>query len=591
MPFTALRPTLLGALAPAFALLLGLTPQGAHALGVGRPLALSSLGKPLDVFIPVTLADGETLTDSCLRAEVTAGDARVPAGLLQLRLEGETGQQRIHLQSAVRIEEPALRITLALGCPLRLTREFNVLIDPPGGVEAAPPVPVPPPLAALPVAPAPVTTPASAPREAVEGVQAVQAEPRSKPRPRPQAHARPRSSGPRLVMERPEVLVNPAAPRPAATAEPAAELTPELEAQISQLERTVAQLRAELEARQAQPAAEPQAVPSSAAAPADLPASRPTASTPRTAAAPHASPYRDPQIWLMTFALSLLAGSAAFFGSRWFDERARRERAHWRSLQAKAEGAVPPPSPAPAVGIAPPVAAALTAALPDAHANDATRPQPKPMAWPPPQLVTAIPIAEATPVAPTEPAMLSTVPMPVHASAQPQAPHLAIADELLDLQQQVDFLLLLGQHEAAAELLTHRLTRGAGGAMPLLMLMELCQQRGEPEVFAELAQQYAQRFQLPGPDWAQSLARGRGLDLCPSVIAHLQVVWDQPEAAMQMLQDLLAAGGGPGVPGFELPSYRDLLTLYSVARDLYEAGLRGDGVDVMLPIDSRFSGD
>ncbi|MFX7961055.1 hypothetical protein ABTK60_19400, partial [Acinetobacter baumannii] len=92
-----------------------------------------------------------------------------------------------------------------------------------------------------------VTTPASAPREAVEGVQAVQAEPRSKPRPRPQAHARPRSSGPRLVMERPEVLVNPAAPRPAATAEPAAELTPELEAQISQLERTVAQLRAELE--------------------------------------------------------------------------------------------------------------------------------------------------------------------------------------------------------------------------------------------------------------------------------------------------------------------------------------------------------
>ncbi|MCH8856816.1 MAG: acyl-CoA dehydrogenase family protein, partial [Proteobacteria bacterium] len=30
-------------------------------------------------------------------------------------------------------------------------------------------------------------------------------------------------------MERPEVLVNPAAPRPAATAEPAAELTPELE--------------------------------------------------------------------------------------------------------------------------------------------------------------------------------------------------------------------------------------------------------------------------------------------------------------------------------------------------------------------------
>eukprot|EP01031_Cornospumella_fuschlensis_P002211 gene2211-2773_t len=84
MPITALRPTLLGALTPALALLLGLVPQGAQALGLGRPQVHSTLGRPLDVSIPLTLAEGEPLTDSCLRAEVTAGDARVPAGLLQL---------------------------------------------------------------------------------------------------------------------------------------------------------------------------------------------------------------------------------------------------------------------------------------------------------------------------------------------------------------------------------------------------------------------------------------------------------------------------------------------------------------------------
>jgi pilus assembly protein FimV len=54
MPFTALRPTLLGALTPALALLFGLVPQGAEALGLGRPLIHSGLGKPLDASIPLT---------------------------------------------------------------------------------------------------------------------------------------------------------------------------------------------------------------------------------------------------------------------------------------------------------------------------------------------------------------------------------------------------------------------------------------------------------------------------------------------------------------------------------------------------------
>jgi len=219
----------------------------------------------------------------------------------------------------------------------------------------------------------------------------------------------------------------------------------------------------------------------------------------------------------------------------------------------------------------------MAAALPDEGQHQATRPQPRPMAWPP------------APVASPAPLPLSTQAMPLQAAAAPVlSQELTVADELLDLQQQVDFLQLLGQHEAAADLLANRLTRGNAGAMPCLMLMELCQHRGEPDVFAELAKQFEARFRAPAPAWSQSLSRGRALDASPSVIAHLQVVWANPAAAMQMLRELLASGGGPGVPRFELPAYRDLLTLYSVARDLFEAGLRSDDVDLMLPIDSRF---
>ncbi|RZJ01673.1 MAG: hypothetical protein EOP39_23455, partial [Rubrivivax sp.] len=271
MPLTALRPTLLGALTPALALLLGLAPD-AQALGLGRPQIHSALGKPLDASIPLALADGEQLSDSCVRAEVSAGDARVPAGLLQMRVEGEPGQQRIRLQSLARIDEPALRITLALGCPLRLTREFNAFIDPAAGavVPAPPPSPVAPPVAApapRALADAPPPTPAPVTRQ----------------RPR----AKPRATGPRLVLERPEVLVA-EAPRPAKPASAAElEMTPELEAQISQLEQTVAQLRAELEARlQAEAAASAVLPPPPASAPIAAPPPAPVRSA-------HASPYRD----------------------------------------------------------------------------------------------------------------------------------------------------------------------------------------------------------------------------------------------------------------------------------------------------------
>lgn len=576
MPFKAPRPTLLTAMTPALALLLGLAPQGAEALGLGRPQVHSALGRPLDVSIPLNLADGEQLTEACARAEVSAGDARVPAGLLQIRIEGEPGQQRIRLQSLVRIEEPALRITLALGCPLRLTREFNAFVDPPAGAAQAP--------ASVP-APVPVAAPAVV--AAAPAVTMAQADaPPPRPAAKPRVRAKPRPSGPRLVLERPEVLVQAPTVQAAASA-PAMEVTPELEAQITQLEQTVAQLRADLEAR----------FKAEAASAAPVAASVAPVAAPAAPAPVRASHQRDPLTWALTLGLGLLAGVGAYQLSRWRDERRSRELAYWRAMQAAEGGGAGgvPAKAVPSPGMAPQVLADA-ASLPDEGQHTATRPQPRPMSWaPPPILAQPLVRPQApAPVAPPVPApasdsMLATQPMPVQAAAAPAlAQELTIADELLDLRQQADFLQLLGQHDAAADLLSARVGQGLAGAMPLLMLMEMCQQRGEPDAFTQLARQFEQQTGAIAPQWTQSLARGRGLDSCASVVAHLQVVWGDPPAAMQMLQDLLARGGGPGVQQFELPAYDDLLLLYSVARDLFEAGQRSEGVDFMLPLDSQF---
>ncbi|NCT84793.1 MAG: hypothetical protein GXC94_16730 [Comamonadaceae bacterium] len=533
-------------------LLLGLPPQEARALGLGRPLLHSALGKPLDVSVPLSLADGEQLTDACLRAEVSAGEARVPAGLLQLRLEGEPGERYIRLRSEARIDEPTLRITLALGCPLRLTREFNVFVDPPAQAAV---VPQPsPPVALPPVMPPQPPVAEAAPRPPVDA-----------PAPQPRRRAKPRPAAPRLMLDRPELLVAEAAPpqKPAASAVDQA-LTPEMEAQISQLEQTVAQLRSELLARRQ---AEAQAASAARAVASVAPVTGPT-----VALGARTPAYRDPMIWMLTLVASLLAGTAAFYLSRWRDQRSRSELAYWRALHA-AEGAASPPTVV-ATGQASP-AVGTASALPDESPHQITQPQPRPMPWPP-----AVP-----------PGSSGRSPLPAQAAAAPLlSSELGIADELLDLQQQVDFLQLLGQPDAAADLLADWVARAQGGAMPHLLQLELSQQRGDSAAFAEQARRFEQRYGSPLPQWGQSLSQGRGLDGCPSVMAHLQVVWGEPAEAMQLLQQWLARGGGPGVPRFELPAYRDLLTLYGVARDLFEAGLRSDEVDLMLPMDAPAGG-
>ncbi|WP_369973929.1 FimV family protein, partial [Pelomonas sp. KK5] len=113
--------------------LAALVPASALALGVGSPLTHSSLGQPLNLLFPLRLTADETLGPDCVRAEVLAGEARVPQGLLQFRLESDSqGRVRgVRLFSTVQIDEPIVTVNLSLGCPPRLTRQYTAFVDPP----------------------------------------------------------------------------------------------------------------------------------------------------------------------------------------------------------------------------------------------------------------------------------------------------------------------------------------------------------------------------------------------------------------------------------------------------------------------------
>lgn len=164
-------------------------------------------------------------------------------------------------------------------------------------------------------------------------------------------------------------------------------------------------------------------------------------------------------------------------------------------------------------------------------------------------------------------------------------------EELIDLEQQVDFFMVLGQDDAAIELLSSRLNqRDAASGLPFLKLMELYQRRGDREAFDRVGARFAEQFHARSPSWSDDLNLGEGLEAHPELIERLESAWQDPDGSMSLLQDLLSKhqeySGDLG-----LPAYRDLLMLYAVARDRSEHEVHGDSIDVVLPLDATAAPD
>lgn len=101
----------------------------AQALGLG-PLAVhSSLGNALQATIPVYGLAAEELAANCLKARVLALDGSVlsrPAAAVT----GSGANASIRISSREGIMEPAVSITVEIGCASAVRREYQVLLDP-----------------------------------------------------------------------------------------------------------------------------------------------------------------------------------------------------------------------------------------------------------------------------------------------------------------------------------------------------------------------------------------------------------------------------------------------------------------------------
>ncbi|MEY4883793.1 MAG: hypothetical protein RIS34_1647 [Pseudomonadota bacterium] len=118
----------------AICILLLFEALGCSALTLGRSSGAVILGKPLDVSTTVQVDDGENITALCLVAEIFYGDVQQPPGQVRLALApGVNGQPaRVNIQSFNPVDEPVVAVTLRAGCPQSISRRYVFMAEVPG---------------------------------------------------------------------------------------------------------------------------------------------------------------------------------------------------------------------------------------------------------------------------------------------------------------------------------------------------------------------------------------------------------------------------------------------------------------------------
>ena len=554
------------------------------SIGLGRVTSAATLGQPLAITLPVRLEAGEALAPECIHAEVFFGDNRQPASAVQVA----AGAEGIRITTSTLVDEPVVNTQVSVGCTSQVSRKFTLFADPPAvNLAQVPSAPQPRATAAQPrqnrpqesqvqVAAAPTPAPAARQRRSPAASRTTTAQTRARSpastvqarRAERTAAERTASATPRLqldpidagVLADPGLRLDDTLPPPSdggGSAQQAAAST--LWRALNTTPEEMARDREKLQKLEEQLVA----------------IRRDSAATRESLAALQARLLRAEE---ERYANPLVLGLTAFcalllvlLGYTWWQQRRQMQAAWW-----KAEGQ----------------AVAETMAQPGAaHSSEAQgmlrKAEPE-VTDPTPFTTTAAAGFSQAPV-PPPPQVRVQEELPVVVPPPAEAPRREVSvEELIDLEQQAEFFVVLGQEDAAIDLLMSHVRNTAGTSpLPYLKLLEIYQHRGDRAEYDRIRDRFNNRFNAYAPSWDEDLMQGRSLADYPDVIRRLESLWATPAHALDVLQaSLLRQDENAGT--FDLPAYRELLFLYSIARDLSDTGrATGDVVDLLLPLDDE----
>lgn len=549
------------------------------ALGLGNITDIPVLGEPLNITIPIMGAADERVPPECVRAEVLAGETLLVGRVVRTQVlpGGKTALFRVQVSTEVRINEPLISVSLDVGCTSPLNKQYTLFVDPPAsvttpldlssatevmggteprlmdssnsGVLSTSPAPSASKnsQAATPVAkkprrapdPAGVALQALAPTK----VQAASARKASAKATAPRKDGATNVSGPRLSLEAPTM-------DDSKSTSTSAERDPELGAQLAklnELEQFLNQLKAESQAAQTRADGLQTKL---QGAQDELERERQKVRLAEEALERELQSKREQPliVWVLGGVVVVLGGALGLM------LRSQR-RKHGSFLDGASLSSVGPASRnflnSASLQSLQPMVGNQTASDSVSHG------------------VASVEISEVT-----ESQMDAD-------SGLPSRLREMAADELVDLEQQADFFMALGQDQAAIDLLNGHIN-GASSASPLpyLKLMEIYGTKNDRMGYEQLRLRFQRRFNAVVPDWGISLDDGKALDHYPEVSQLLSASWGTPASALKLLESYLFRSDGQ-VSAFDLPAYHDLVLLYAVARDLVSTGdpaLRGKAV-------------
>ncbi len=118
---------------------LGLTPLGALALGLGELTVESRLGAPFSASTVIRAGADETVEPGCVSVKAAPADSGIP-GIPRARvaLEPRDGGYLLRVRTQRAVLEPVVAFVLAADCPgaAPVRREYTLLLDPPASVWA-----------------------------------------------------------------------------------------------------------------------------------------------------------------------------------------------------------------------------------------------------------------------------------------------------------------------------------------------------------------------------------------------------------------------------------------------------------------------
>jgi pilus assembly protein FimV len=573
-----------------FGAVLAVLAGSAHALGFGRIGGSTTLGQQLNFSALVRLDPDEQLSNECVSAEVQSGDNKLPAGAVRVSVEPAAGasDRLLRVTTLTLLDEPVVTVTVSAGCTSRLSRKFVVFLDPPL-INLAQSAPAEPPPAASEPARQDSAVPANATPARAPAVAAAPAAPSQAPKPR----LRPKS-----------LTVNPganAAAAAAAAARARKQRANEQEAAANRVPPTGARLKLEAPvAAPGQRASESSTKPLAGAGGA--------ASAVIAQAQAAASSALDEQSQLIAKERERLKALEDSLGRLRAETEANQKTL--MSLQSRLKGAESERFSNPLVYALGGLCAALVLAVGAMWRRHSLReaawwsqPQPgaaaeTPTRAPPPVMVDSVTTGPRSEAFESEPAALPAAPaaaafvsapdtLPAQPRAEPasKAPRRELSvEELIDLEQQAEFFVVLGQDEAAIDLLMGHL-RSTGGSSPLpyLKLLEIYRRQGDREAYNRTRERFNRRFNAYAPDWDSDPQQGRSLEDYPEVIERLQAIWSQPPQVIEVL-DAALFRRDQSEDTFDVPAYRELVLLYSVIRDIAENDGSAEVVDLLLPI-------